>query len=58
LLIALFGRYREFFAQDRENSLLSDPNLLLIAAHENEDIFKIERLSPEEVSLAFVEATF
>jgi hypothetical protein len=43
-------RYREVFAQDRESKDLNDPYLNLVDAHENLDIFKIIKETPEEAA--------
>jgi hypothetical protein len=34
------NKYRELFAQERESPELSDPHILLIDPHKNQDVFK------------------
>ena len=44
------NRYRELFAQKRDSKELADPYLLLVPAHDHDDIFKIQKELPEELN--------
>jgi len=45
------NRYRELFAQERNNKLISDPHVGLLSVFDNEDQFNFVKLTPKEKKL-------